>query len=403
MKKFYCFLGLACVFGGINLHAQSTTVPTTFVNGDNDVFVLDTVIIYDESSSQRVVSQLEINTFNEINLLAGQVKKAFDPVWEVYASSSKQECEYGDAGNLMKEIFYNNVSPEKDEGGEDWSIYNYKEYYYGEENRLDSVKNYRNDGNGNYFNCDKMVYEYDGQGRNTLASNYVTWNPDMPLHLSSTREYADFDASGNPLNCKVSNYYEDVVTSATMERYTYDESGNMTLFETFTIGEDGTETLRTKTEFTYDENGNMVDEIFYSVDAYTAQFGPFFEYEFDYDSIEGYVTDYRYWVYNMDFTDSSLNESKEYRWRQVAIGSVSTAQADRASLTVRVDGNVVTLLYDGEVYSVALYDMQGALVGTLGEASDGCATFASDGLAAGVYVAFVLGNNGEKIAKFVIM
>ncbi len=47
--------------------------------------------------------------------------------------------------------------------------------------------------------------------------------------------------------------------------------------------------------------------------------------------------------------------------------------------------------------------MQGALVGTLGEASDGCATFASDGLAAGVYVAFVLGNNGEKIAKFVIM
>ena len=37
MKKFYCFLGLACVFGGINLHAQSTTVPTTFVNGDNDV------------------------------------------------------------------------------------------------------------------------------------------------------------------------------------------------------------------------------------------------------------------------------------------------------------------------------------------------------------------------------
>ena len=72
-------------------------------------------------------------------------------------------------------------------------------------------------------------------------------------------------------------------------------------------------------------------------------------------------------------------------------------------MRARRDGNVVTLLYDGEVYSVALYDMQGALVGTLGEASDGCATFASDGLAAGVYVAFVLGNNGEKIAKFVIM
>lgn len=403
MKKFHCFLGLCFLGGGVGLYAQQTTVPVTFVNGNKDVFVLDTVIIYDEGSSQRVVSALEINVFNEMNLLTEQVKKAFDPVWEVYASSSKLECVYDDSGNILKETYYNNVSPDKDSGGEEWSIYNYEDYFYGQDGRLDSVKNNRDNGNGDYFVCDKSFYSYDEKGRNVLVENYVTWNPDMPLHLSSSKEYSDFDDLGNPLCCLVSNYYEDQVTSAYMERYTYDGNGNMTLLLNNTIDENGTEELRTKTEFVYDENGNMIEETFYSTDAYTFQFGPFFRYEYDYDPVEGYVTDYRYWVYNMDFTDASLNESREYCWRQVATGGVSTARADVAPLSVRVDGNAVTLLYDGEIWHAALYDMQGALVGTSGRASDGCVTFASDELAAGVYVAFVSGSNGEKRVKFVVM
>lgn len=372
--------------------AQRTTFPTTIVDGDN-IFIQDSVLLYDGNG---ILSKNTRNTFDDKGNITMSEQMAWDPIWEMYEYISKTEYEYDGNGNLAKETSYNNILQGDGSGNIEWQVYNYKDYFWSN-GRMDSVLNHRKSNEGEYFVCDKNIRHYDKDGRLTKSETYVRWNIESTLNLSSINEYLDYNKWNKPGCCRISNMFEGECTSMYMERYTYDENGNMTVLDNNTVNlEDNSETLRTQTEFEYNSNNQVIKEIFNNTDIYTGEWGPFFRWEFEYNE-DKTLGIQNYYVYSMDFTESPLYESKKYNWTKINTGSISeTSQEGILRITVN---STIDLSYNGKLYRAMLVDLNGRTMQTMTAAGENSCSFTTDNLIPGTYIVVACGDKGNRACK----
>lgn len=372
--------------------AQKTTFPTTIVDGDN-IFIQDSVLLYDGNG---ILSKNTRNTFDDKGNITMSEQMAWDPIWEMYEYISKTEYEYDGNGNLAKETSYNNILQGDGSGNIEWQVYNYKDYFWSN-GRIDSVVNHKKSNEGEFFTCDKNIRHYDDKGRVTYIEYYVKWNPQTDMHLSSKKEYFDYNKWDKPDRCMMSNINADTCYSAYMERYTYDENGNMTIFDNNIINlADNSETLRTQSVFEYNNNNQVVKEIYNNSDIYTGEWGPFYRWEFEYNE-DGTINTENYHVYNMDFTESPLYESQKYNWTKINTGSISeTNQEGILRITVN---STIDLSYNGKLYRAMLVDLNGRTMQTMTAAGENSCSFTTDNLIPGTYIVVTCGDKGNRACK----
>lgn len=387
--------------------AQSTVIPSVFYNknGNNtDIFISDSIYTYDEASSDRTIYGKEIKQFSENYLPLSNVNMTFDPVWETFANKYKTEYEYDEEGRLVKESSYNNSSPDASSGETVWTMGSYTEYYY-TDGINDSILLYRSvyGSEGEFYLNTRTLLKYDSSNRLSEESKYTRWSNTAELALSTITEY-DYDSSGSRLKEKrTNNYSNNSKMSINIDRYFYDGNNNMIADSIYLISnmEDQKEELQAARDYEYNDKNQLTKEWYSKADQYTLQWGPFFRWEFEYDETDNYPSKMEYYVYNLDFTESPLNQTKEYFWTKVATLDVENT-SDGTLLKIAGNGDERELRYAGTMQQAAIYDMGGRPVRIYSGIGSSVCRIDPETIGKGIYIAVVYGNKGTAAVKFTI-
>lgn len=377
--------------------SQKTVLPTTYTH-NGEVFVMESMKNFDTKSGGTLYQQ-EDHTFNEMNLIASSVTKNWDPVWEEFTDKSMVEYEYDQEGRLLKDIHYNNVAVDVT-GDAEWSIYNYWTYTYGEDGKMTVKENTRN-SNGEFFVCERRVFEYNEDGNLSKESISTSWSPTNDLALTSVREYTEFNENGDPVACTISSYYNNEVYAVSYESYTYDEEGNCSSVATLKEDENGNLVKQSETIYNYTEQNQVSSEIYYKNDTYTGQWGPYFRWNFIYDATYGYPVTMEYHVYSIDFLSEQIYNTYEYAWKAVNnVGVRNMALAD--DLHISISAGTISVSYPGTISRISIYDINGNALRIISTHAENITNFNIGGLGGNCRMFVVEGSAGTRVQKIIL-